>query len=156
MRQLQKSQVDCLPKVLIDPHVSGSFTLFCIIKGATPEFGVSVINLDNHRFPKKQLKAEFPARKKTHSFTKTLRHIAVAVGIPLIYPLTVLVQWNKFKLQLPKDITESLDIKTLLCFPLLLLFLCFFYPHSSWKQTEAGSWGIVSSLLSRSPGSLAV
>lgn len=92
MRRLQKSQVDCLPKVLIDPHVSGSFTLFCIIKGATPEFGVSVINLDNHRFPKKQPKAEFPARKKTHSFTKTLRHIAAVVGIPLIYPLTLLVQ----------------------------------------------------------------
>jgi len=35
---------------------------------------------------------EFPARKKTHSFTKTLRHTAVVVGIPLIYPLTVLVQ----------------------------------------------------------------
>lgn len=119
--------------------LSGSFTLFCIIKGATPEFGVSVKYFDNHRFPKKQSKAEFPARKKTHSFTKTLRHIAVVVEIPLIYPLTVLAQWNKFKLQLPKDINRESGYKDSPMFPLFaFVFMFLFFLPSFFLETNRG------------------
>lgn len=48
---------------------SGSCTLFFIIKGATLEFGVSLVS---YRFTKNQSEAEFPARKYTliHQDTK--------------------------------------------------------------------------------------
>lgn len=93
-----------------------------------------------NKFTQSQIHQKPTRSQQANKHVHQEAYIADVVGIPLIY----LVHWNGFKLQLPKD-TEVSEYKD-------FLFLLCFSPRTSWKQTEAGSRGIVSSQPSRSPG----